>query len=355
MKAMVLSNCDLLVNNPQPLTLEDVPTPKLKHGECLIKVAACGVCHTELDEIEGRMEPARLPMIPGHQVVGTIVEVAHQNNQSDNSNDPKSNIPIHVGDRVGVAWINWACGECEYCKSGNENLCQRFTATGRDVNGGYAQFISAPTGFVHPIPIGLSDAQAAPLLCAGAIGCRSLTLSGVQNGDTLGLTGFGASGHLTLKIAKAKFPDLQFFVFSRNANERNFALSLGANWAGNFEDDPPALLDAIIDTTPAWKPVLYSLAKLKPGGRLVINAIRKEENDKGELEKMDYPNHLWKEKEIKSVANVTRRDVQECLKFAAEAGIHSEIQTYPLEDANRALLEMKKGSIRGAKVLQIDH
>ncbi|HJZ13002.1 MAG TPA: alcohol dehydrogenase, partial [Acidobacteriota bacterium] len=178
-------------------------------------------------------------------------------------------------------------------------------------------------------------------------------LSGVKNGDNLGLTGFGASGHLTLKIAKSKFPELQFFVFSRNEEERKFALALGANWAGSFEEDPPALLNAIIDTTPAWKPVLFSMSKLKPGGRLVINAIRKEEGDKGELSRLNYEAHLWKEKEIKSVANVTRRDVRECLKFAAAAGIQSELQIYALEDANQALLEMKKGGIRGAKVLQI--
>ena len=355
MKAMLLRNCASLDKNPQPLTMEELPLPDLNPGECLIKVSACGVCHTELDEIEGRMDPPRLPVIPGHQVVGTVVNIADQRNQTPKGKDQLSKDPIRVGDRVGAAWINWACGECEYCLSGNENLCERFRATGRDINGGYAHFISVPLDFVHLIPTGLADIQAAPLLCAGAIGYRSLVLSGVQNGDTLGLTGFGASGHLTLKIAKSKFPELQFFVFSRNASEREFAVSLGANWAGSFEDDPPALLNAIIDTTPVWKPVLFSMSKLKPGGRLVINAIRKEESDKGELGQLDYALHLWKEKEIKSVANVTRRDVRECLKFAAEAGIQSEIQTYALEDANQALLEMKKGGIPGAKVLQIVH
>jgi propanol-preferring alcohol dehydrogenase len=208
--------------------------------------------------------------------------------------------------------------------------------------------------FVHPIPDSLSDSEAAPLLCAGAIGYRSLRLSNLQNGQSLGLMGFGGSNHLVLKLAKHKFPNSQIFVFSRNPAEREFALSLGAAWAGGIEESPPSALDSIIDTTPVWRPEVEALNVLKPGGRLVINAIRKEEMDKDVLLRLNYPTHLWMEKEIKSVANVTRADVREFLAIADEAEIKPEFQEYELKDANRALLEMKQGKIRGAKVLRIE-
>ncbi len=341
MKAMLLRQLTQLRENPAPLEPAEVPDPRPGPGEVLIEVAACGVCHTELDEIEGRTPPPRLPVIPGHQVVGRVVGHGPGAGRSQ------------VGDRVGVAWIYSACGECAYCRSGQENLCPHFRATGRDADGGYAEYMVAPEAFVHPIPEGLSDLEAAPLLCAGAIGYRSLRLTGLREGQRLGLTGFGASGHLVLKIARHRFPNSPVYVFARNPRERAFALELGAVWAGDTADRAPEPLDAIIDTTPVWKPVVESLRNLAPGGRLVINAIRKEEGDQEALLGLDYPSQLWLEKEVKSVANVTRQDVREFLALAVEAGIRPEVQEYRLEEANRALLDLKERRIRGAKVLRV--
>jgi propanol-preferring alcohol dehydrogenase len=252
-----------------------------------------------------------------------------------------------------VAWIASACGHCEHCSAGNENLCSQFKATGRDVNGGYAEYMVARADFAHAIPASLSDAEAAPLLCAGAVGYRGLRLANLKVGQNLGLTGFGASNHLVLKAARHKYPQSGIFVFSRNPQERELALELGAAWAGAIDETPPEELDAAIDATPVWGPVMEALKHLRPGGRLVINAIRKEEADKEVLLKLDYPSQLWMEKEIKSVANVTRRDVHEFLSLAAEAGIKPEVQEYALQDANRALNEVKQGKIRGAKVLLV--
>ena len=230
---------------------------------------------------------------------------------------------------------------------------QIFSATGKDAHGGYAEYMLARSDFVYRIPDRFSDAEAAPLLCAGAIGYRSLRLANLQDGQRLGLTGFGASAHLVLKMARKRFPHTPIFVFSRSAQERQFALELGATWAGEIGQTPPASLDAVIDTTPAWTPVLEALACLAPGGRLVINAIRKEAADQSSLLELNYPAHLWLEKEIKSVANVTRQDVSEFLALAAEIPIIPEVQLYPLAEANRALLELKNRQIRGAKVLAI--
>jgi propanol-preferring alcohol dehydrogenase len=254
---------------------------------------------------------------------------------------------------VGVAWIASACGHCQFCLSGQENLCSEFKATGRDINGGYAEYMKVRADFVHPIPDSISDSEAAPLLCAGAVGYRALKLCNLQDAQSLGLMGFGGSNHIVLKTAKYKYPNSQIFVFSRNPQEREFALSLGAGWAGAIDEIPPEELDAIIDTTPVWGPISEGLKRLKPGGRLVVNAIRKEEADKDVLLKLDYPSQLWMEKEIKSVANVTRADVREFLDLAAEAHIKPDYQEFEFENANRALLEMKQGNIRGAKVLRL--
>jgi propanol-preferring alcohol dehydrogenase len=342
MKAMVLNRICKLKKERQPLALQDMPEPKPTENEVLIKVSACGVCHTELDEIEGRTPPPRLPVILGHQAVGRVVDSGKQSKR------------YRAGDRVGVAWIYSACESCDFCRSGFENLCAEFRATGRDAHGGYAQYMKIPESFAHEIPPVYSDAQAAPLLCAGAIGYRSLRLTGLQNGWNLGLTGFGASAHLVLKMVKHKFPDCGVYVFARSAREREFARELGAVWAGDTADEPPQKLHCIIDTTPAWKPVVEGLKMLTPGGRLVINAIRKEEFDKEDLLALDYPQHLWMEKEIKSVANVARRDVVEFLELAAAIPFIPEVQEFALEEANVALLELKERKIRGAKVLMID-
>jgi propanol-preferring alcohol dehydrogenase len=347
MKAMVLESLADVKTHPSPLLFADVPEPAIAEGEVLLRVTRCGVCHTELDEIEGRTPPAHLPVILGHQVVGTL--------ESDRLPLGTERAPsLQKGQRVGVAWIASACGHCDYCKSGQENLCAEFKATGRDINGGYAEYMKIRADFVHPIPDSISDSEAAPLLCAGAVGYRALKLCNLQDGQSLGLMGFGGSNHLVLKTAKHKFPSSQIFVFSRNSQEREFAVSLGAAWAGAIDEVPPEGLKAVIDTTPVWGPDLEALKYLKPGGRLVINAIRKEEVDKEALMQLDYASQLWMEKEIKSVANVTRQDVREFLALTAEAKLKPEYQEFGLRDANQALLEMKQGKIRGAKVLHIN-
>lgn len=339
MKAMILNKLTSLKENSEPLCLVEIPIPKPKKGEVLIKVGACGICHTEIDEIEGRTPPAKFPIILGHQVVGRIVE----NGEGSKNYNPEI--------RVGVSWIYSACGKCKFCLEGNENLCDDFLASGRDVNGGYAEYMIANKDFIFPIPKVFSDAEAAPLLCAGAVGYRSLKLTNLKNGENLGLTGFGASGHLVLKMAQFQYPDSKIYVFARNENERQFALKLGATWVGDTTQRAPQKLHCIIDTTPVWKPVVEALANLEKGGKLVINAIRKEDNDKENLLNLSYPEHLWLEKELKTVANITSRDVTEFLKLAARAGIKPEVKEFKLEDANIALQELKSQKIRGAKVL----
>ncbi len=341
MKAMLLEKIVSMSETDEPLRPADVPVPEPGPGQVLIRLSACGVCHTELDEIEGRTPPPRLPVIPGHQAVGVVEEAG------------EGVARLKKGGRVGVAWIFSSCGKCRYCLEGNDNLCPEFRATGRDADGGYAEYMTVGEDYAFDIPGNLTDSEAAPLLCAGAIGYRSLRLTGIENGRTLGLTGFGASGHLVLKLARFMYPETDVYVFARSEAERGFARELGAVWAGGTEDTPPQMLDAIIDTTPVWKPVVEALARLAPGGRLVINAIRKEDADKDYLLKLDYPSHLWMEKEIKSVANVSSRDVREFLALASEAGLKPLVEEYALGDANRALSELKSGGIKGAKVLRM--
>jgi propanol-preferring alcohol dehydrogenase len=341
MRAMLLKKICNLRTERHPLTSAHTHEPQAGEGEIVIKVGACGVCHTELDEIEGRTPPSIFPIIPGHQIVGRIVEKGTGVTR------------LQIGDRVGVGWIFSACGICLWCRSDRENLCEQFRATGRDAHGGYAEFMKVQESFAIPVPEEFSDSEAAPLLCAGAIGYRSLRLAGIKDGQILGLTGFGASAHLVLKMVRNQYPSLDVFVFARSEQERLFALELGATWTGDTEDIPPEKLDVVIDTTPVWRPILATLKNLKSGGRLVINAIRKEETDKSVLLELDYPQHLWMEKEIKSVANVTRRDIRECLALAASIPIKPEHCEYGLEEANQALLELKERKIRGAKVLKI--
>jgi propanol-preferring alcohol dehydrogenase len=377
MKAMLITRTGRLEG--APLEPRDLPRPVPAAGEMLIKVTACGVCHTELDEIEGRTPPPKMPAVPGHQVVGTVVaagatDLGHDPISPSGNRSCPASPRLRIGNRVGVAWIFSACGRCEYCRSGQENLCPDFKATGRDANGGYAEYMVVPEAFAYPLPDVFTDTEAAPLLCAGAVGYRSLRLTNIKHGQSLGLTGlaaaapvgqcgagcsalgltgFGASGHLVLKMVRHLNPETRVYVFARNKEEQAFARELGATWAGDTNDKAPELLDAVIDTTPVWGPVVAALAGLKPGGRLVINAIRKEETDKRALLGLDYANHLWLEKEVKSVANVTRKDVSEFLALAAQIPIKPEVRDYPLEAANQALLELKQRRIRGAKVLRI--
>ncbi len=341
MKAMVLPRVTDLTQNKSPLELVDLPIPEPKDREILVRVAVCGVCHTELDEIEGRTPPERFPIILGHQVIGRVEKMGREVTR------------FRVGDRVGIGWINWACGRCSFCRQGNENLCREFKATGRDTDGGYAEYTTVTADFAYPIPEVFGDGEAAPLLCAGAIGHRSLRLTNITDGDNLGLIGFGASAHLVLKMVRHRYPRSKVFVFSRTQAERDFALELGAFWAGDFAAETPEKLQRAIDTTPVWGPIVEGLRNLERGGRLVINAIRKEELDKEALLKIDYARHLWLEKEIKSVANVSRQDVAEFLELAAQIPLKPEFQEYGLAEANQALVELKERKIRGAKVLRI--
>jgi propanol-preferring alcohol dehydrogenase len=341
MRAMRIEHVAPLAEGRPPLRPADVAEPHAGPGQVRLRVRTCGICHTELDEIEGRTPPSHLPRIPGHQVVGVVDEAG-------------AGVAVDwMGVRAGVAWIGGACGRCRWCTTGRENLCPEFVATGRDVDGGYAEYMVATAAFVHRLPATLGDIDAAPLLCAGAIGWRSLELSGLTDGEPLGLTGFGASGHLVLSMSRIRYPRSPVFVFARSAAERALALERGAAWAGDTAaacPEPPA---AIIDTTPVWTPIVRALAQLAPGGRLVVNAIRKESVDRAALLELDYAAHLWREKSIQSVANVTRADVAACLAFAAEHGVRPEVRARPLAEANEALVALRHGGLRGATVLVV--
>lgn len=336
MRAMQITRIVSLDESKTPLEPADLPVPEPLPGEIQLRVSACGVCHTELDEIEGRTPPPKLPVVPGHQIVGRVAKLG------------AGVTKWRVDDRVGVGWIHASTGKAD------ENLSESFSATGRDANGGYAEYTTVPEVYAYAIPEFYSDAEAAPLLCAGAVGYRALKLTKLHDGESLGLTGFGGSNHLVLQLARHQFPNSPLFVFARDPSQREFARELGAAWVGDTSERAPQRLDAIIDTTPAWKPIVEALANLKPGGRLVINAIRKEDRDKQALLDLCYHDHLWMEREIKSVANVTRFDLAEFLPLAAAAKIRPEIACYPLEAANQALVELKQGGGRGAKVLEIE-
>ena len=337
MKAMVLKKVSSVEG--KPLELVDLPKPDPSSKQILVKVSACGVCHTELDEIEGRVSPSRFPVILGHEIVGRVESLGLGAKN------------FKQGDRLGIAWINWACGQCSFCLKGEENLCDTAKWTGKDADGGYAQYTVVSEDFAYPIPERFTDLEAAPLLCAGVIGYRALRLSGIEDGRILGLYGFGASAHIVIQIAKYKYPNGKVFVFTRPRQKvhRNLARKLGADWIGATGDDPPEKLNCAIDFTPVGEPVREALRNLEKGGRVVINAIRKTTP----IPELDYTEHLWYEKEVKSVANVTRRDAQEFLPLAAEIPIVPEIQEFSLEEANKALILLKEGKIRGAGVLKM--
>jgi len=337
MKAMVLKQTSLVEG--KPLELVDLPAPIPDVNQILVKVYACGVCHTELDEIEGRVSPSRFPMILGHEIVGKVESLG------------PGATKFKEGDRVGIAWINWACGKCSFCLKGEENLCYKAKWTGKDANGGYAQYTVVSEDFAYPIPDKFSDLEAAPLLCAGVVGYRALRLSGMEDGKVLGLYGFGASAHIIIQVAKYKYPHGKVFVFTRpnQVEHQNLARKLGADWIGATGDSSPEKLNCAIDFTPVGVPVREALRNLEKGGRVVINAIRKTTP----IPELDYTEHLWHEKEVKSVANVTRRDAQEFLPLAAGIPIMPETQEFRLEEANEALVLLKEGKIRGAGVLRI--
>jgi propanol-preferring alcohol dehydrogenase len=337
MKAMVLNKISSV--EERPLELVDLPEPVPGQGQILVKVSACGVCHTELDEIEGRVSPSIFPMILGHEIVGRVEGLGPGAGK------------FQKGDRVGIAWINWACGRCSFCRKGEENLCDTAQWTGKDAHGGYAQYTAISEDFAYPIPERFTDVKAAPLLCAGVIGYRALRLSRMEDGKVLGLYGFGASAHIAIQVAKYKYPDSKVFVFTRpNQKEhQDLARKLGADWIGATGDTPPEKLNCAIDFTPVGEPVREALRNLEKGGRVVVNAIRKTTP----IPELDYTEHLWYEKELKSVANVTRRDAQEFLPLAAEIPIVPETQEFKLQEANEALILLKEGKIRGAGVLRM--
>ena len=337
MKAMLLKKISSV--EERPLELADLPKPVPSSKQILVRVTACGVCHTELDEIEGRVSPSRFPMILGHEIVGRVESLGPGANK------------FKKGDRVGIAWINWACGRCFFCLKGEENLCGEAKWTGKDAYGGYAQYTIVSEDFAYPILDKFTDVKAAPLLCAGVIGYRALRLSGMEDGRVLGLYGFGASAHIVIQVAKYKYPDSKVFVFSRphQKEHQDLARKLGADWIGTTTDTPPEKLDCAIDFTPVGDPVREALRNLQKGGRVVINAIRKTTP----IPELDYTEHLWYEREVKSVANVTRSDVQEFLPLAAGISIVPETQEFELEEANEALILLKEGKMRGTGVLRV--
>ncbi len=337
MKAMILERISPV--EEKPLKLVDLPKPVAGRDEILVKILACGVCHTELDEIEGRVAPSRLPMILGHEIVGRVEELGTGAGK------------FKKGDRVGIAWINWACGKCSFCLKDEENLCDTAKWTGKDVAGGYGQYTLVSEDFAYAIPEKFADVKAAPLLCAGVIGYRALRVSRMEDGEVLGLYGFGASAHIVIQVARYKYPNGKVFVFTRphQREHQDLARRLGADWIGATGDTPPEKLNCAIDFTPVGEPVREALTNLQKGGRLVINAIRKATP----IPELDYTEHLWYEKELKSVANVTRRDAQEFLPLAAEIPIVPETQEFKLEEANEALILLKEGKMRGAGVLNI--
>ena len=332
MRAQVLRGISPIED--RPLRLADLPVPSPGAKEILVEVSACGVCHTELDEIEGRLQP-KLPVIPGHEIVGRVEGLGPGATR------------FGIGDRVGIAWIHSACGKCRFCREGTENLCPSFEGTGCDADGGYAEYTTVSEEFAYLIPGRFTDSEAAPLLCAGAIGLRDLRLSGIRPGQTLGLFGFGASAHIVIQVARHW--GCQVYVFTRSEVHRRLARELGAAWTGRPGDDPPSRLDCAIDFTPVGETVPSALRVLEKGGRLVMAVIRKRDL----VPPLDYARLLWHEKELKSVANITRKDAEDFLALAAEIPIVPEVQEFKLEEANEALLLLKQGRIRGAAVLRM--
>jgi alcohol dehydrogenase, propanol-preferring len=314
-----------------PLSLQDLPDPSPAAGEIVVRVRACAVCHTDLHVVEGDLAPHRSPIVPGHQAVG-VVEAVGAGVSS-----------WRAGDRVGVPWLHWACGACRFCRRGAENLCERGRFTGWDVDGGFAERLVARADFALPIPPAFSDVEAAPLLCAGIVGFRALRLSGAARGARLGLYGFGASAHVTLQVARHLGCEVD--VFTRSESHRALARSLGAAWTGGSGDRPPAPLDAAILFAPAGALVHDALRALDPGGTLVLAGIHMSPVPETPYEL------LWGERVVRSVANATREDGRELLRLAAEIPVRTEVETFPLADANRALQDVKASRVRGAAVL----
>jgi len=335
MKAMVLRKSSPI--EERPLELTDLPVPTPSRDEILVEVSVCGACHTDLDEAEGRTERTKSPIVPGHQVVGTVADKG------------KAVTKFKTGDRVGITWLYSSCGSCSFCQTGQENLCNNAKWTGKDADGGYAEYMVISQDFAYLLPERFSDSQAAPLLCAGVIGYRTVRLAQITDGQIIGLYGFGASAHIVIQIIKHKFPNSPVFVFTKTAEHGRLARNLGAAWTGRSGDKPPAKLNRAMDFTPVGECVRDALLVLDKGGRLIINAIRKETP----VPPLNYAEYLWLEREIKSVANVTRADAEEFLPLAAQVPIVPTIEEFPLEQANEVLLSIKHSKIRAAAVLKL--
>jgi propanol-preferring alcohol dehydrogenase len=310
--------------------MEDIPQPALEPGHVLLKVRACGVCRTDLHIVEGELPPRLQPVIPGHQIVGDVVDGA----------TPE----LAIGTRVGVSWIGGTDGACWYCKGGMENLCDSPTFTGYSVNGGYAECALARADFVFPLPPELDDLHAAPLLCAGIIGFRSLRVAGVEHGERVGLFGFGASAHLAIDVLHSWKCDV--YVSTRGASHGKLAESLGAKWVGTETEKPPVELDRAVTFAPSGDVVVAALSSLRKGGVVAINAIHLDR-----IPQFDYDSLLWGERQIRSVANMTRADARDFLKIAAEIGMRPQVTSFPLDQANEALLAVKRDAIDGAAVI----
>jgi len=331
MKANLLrSNAPI---NSNPLELVDVPFPEPASGEVLVRVRCCGVCRTDLHVIEGELPRRKMPVIPGHQVIGTVEK------------NGEGAARFATGARVGVAWLHHTDGTCGYCRAGAENLCDDPSFTGYTVDGGYAEYVVAPEDFVYPVPAEFPDEQAAPLLCAGIIGFRCLRLSGIEPGGRLGFYGFGAAAHVAIQVARHW--NVEVFASTRDARHQRLALELGASWAGGTLDEPPKKLDAAIVFAPAGEIVPAALRALRKGGVLVLGGIHMSP-----IPSFDY-DLLYGERMIRSVANNTRRDGEDFLRTAAEIPIRTHVEVFPLAEANRALNKLKNDAIQGAAVLKI--
>jgi len=328
MKAAVLVSPQDI--SKRPLQILEVPRPEPKPGQVLLRVRACGVCRTDLHIVEGEL-PARCQgLIPGHQIVGEVVEGATPD--------------FPLGARVGVSWVGGTDGTCWYCQHAMENLCDAPTFTGYSVNGGYAEYATARADFVFPLPESLDDLHAAPLLCAGIIGFRSLRVAGVEHGDRVGLFGFGASAHLAIAVLRAW--KCKVYVSTRGASHRKLASALGADWAGSENDKPPVELDRAVTFAPSGDVVITALSSLRKGGVVAINAIHLDR-----IPQFDYDRLLWGERQIRSVANMTRSDARDFLAMAAAIGLHPKVTAFSLDQANEALSAVKSDSIDGAAVI----
>ena len=317
----------------RPLCLTEVATPVPGGNQVLVRVRACGVCRTDLHVVEGELESRKSPVVPGHQVVGVV-----------EANGPAAS-RFARGARVGVAWLHHTCGACEYCRAGRENLCERAEFTGWTVDGGYAEYLVAPEDFVYALPEGFSDEHAAPLLCAGIIGFRTLRISGVAPGGSLAIYGFGAAAHVAIQVARHWA--MEVYAFSREPRHRQLALDLGAVWAGGSDDKAPREVDGALIFAPAGELVIAALRGLKRGGTVALGGIHMSP-----IPPIDY-SLLYQERAIRSVANNTRADGEDFLRIAAEIPIHTEVREFGLEQANEALMTLKSGGIRGAAVLRV--